>query len=160
MNTFLKLVALLALILSAAQFVHAADTVRSPEEQAVIDAEAKAVAARKAVEEKKAIEAARKKADWNSKSFTEAWGIRGQAVLDSAQWTGGRAVQYVAKADATIGHYGFVVPSAYVATSVDALAKGAKAYADGAFDNAPKTEVAIRVGEHEVKASVPTPAAN
>ncbi len=142
----LKLIALAIAILSAS-FAYA-DQVRSPEEQAVIDAEAKAVATRKALEEKKAIEAARKKADWNSKSLGEAWAIRGQSVVDATQWTAGRATQYVAKADATIGHYGFVVPTTYLSTTAAALESGAKTYADEAFNNAPKT-VAVKAPEQK-----------
>lgn len=127
----------------------AADTVRSPEEQAVIDAEAKAVATRKALEEKKAIEAARKKAEWNSKTFTEAMAIRGQATVDAAQYVGGKTVQGLATADGYIGA-GVAYPVNLIAASAFGLAEGSKAYAAKAWDNEP-TQVAVKADAPETK---------
>lgn len=141
MNTFLKMV-VAALVLSATTAIAAPPV--TPEQKAVKDAEVRLSEARKAEALEKERKRAEARADWNSKSLAEAWAIRGQSALDSAQWAGGRALQYTAKADAAVGYYGVVVPSAYVASTAASVASSAQSYADGAFDNTPK-QVAVKV---------------
>lgn len=154
-NAIIWLVALILGILAASSFA-AEPKPRIPEQSAVKEAEAKLAEAKKAEALRKERLRAEAKADWNSKTLGEAWAIRGQSVVDATQFAGGRAVQYVAKADATIGHYGVVVPATYVATTIDALAKGSGAYADNAWNNEPEQkEVALKAGPVEVKVDVP-----
>lgn len=149
---------ILALIVCFATTVSFADSPKplSQEEQQLADAEAKAVAARKAVEEKKAMEAARRKAEWSSKTFTEAMAIRGQSCVDASQYVGGKVMQGVANADGYIGA-AITYPAAYVTAGAFSLAEGSKNYANNAWNNETKTEVALKVGDKEVKTEINVP---
>lgn len=141
MNTFLKYALLLVCVLGlGSRLVKAADP--SPEEQAVAAAEAQAQAARTALAQKKAMEVARRKAEWNSKTFGEAMAIRGQAVLDASQYVGGQASRGICNADGYVAA-AVAYPAAYVGAAAFSGAEASKQYANTAWDNEVK-EVATR----------------
>ena len=153
MNILVKFALLLGAILTAAQ-VFAAEPTPVQQEVAVAEAQLKAAQQKAAMEKELAKSKAR--AEWASKSFTEAWKIRGQACIDASQYGVGQVGRGICNADGYVGA-AVAYPAAYVATAAFSGAEASKNYAVTAWDNEPKTEVAIRVGDKEVKASVPAP---
>lgn len=113
--------------------------------QAVLEAEAKA--------QSRAAEAARRA----SLTFTEARIEDGRTALGGLTWVGAQGVRGVANADGYVAA-GIAYPAAYVSGGSFVAAEWAKDKATKAFD-APvaQTEVALKVGDKEVKATVPTP---
>lgn len=149
----LKLLALLAAILASAQVFAADPRPLSPTEQRAAELEAEAKEARKEVAKEKELARAAAKAEWAQKSHLEAWSIRGQSVVDAVQYAGGKTAQGLATVDGYIGA-GVAYPVNLVTAGAFAAAEGSKSYAAKAWDNKPKTEVALRVGETEVKVDV------
>lgn len=139
MSNIIKFAAIAVLALSAS-FVSANQPLTPTQEKAArLEAEAKA--AQEEVAKERAMAKAQAKAAWDSKTFTEAWKIRGQNTVDASQYVGGKAVQGLATVDGYIGA-GVAYPVIFVTAGAFDLAAGSKEYAAKAWDN--EVQVAVK----------------
>lgn len=125
----------------------------SPEQQAIVDAETQLVEARKAEALKREQAKATARAEWDALTVGQAWARRGQSVVDAGQYGVGQASRGLCNADGYLGT-AVAFPSAYLTAAAFSGAEASKQYASTAWDNTPKskTEVAVKVGDKEVKA--------
>lgn len=139
MNNILKMIALALAILLSAQVFASEPT---PAQTEVAEAEAQLKAAQQKAALEKEMARSKAKAEWASKTHLEAWQARGQAVVDGAQYAGGKALQGLATVDGYIG-YGVTYPMALVTDGAFKVAAGSKDYAAKAWDNE-ETQVAVK----------------
>jgi hypothetical protein len=118
----------------------------TPTQEKAAKLEAEAKAAQIEVAQEQALEKARRKAEWASKTWSEAMAIRGQACVDYSQWGVGRAAEYSSYADGKVVEYVIVLPGQFIQGCFTTTEAGAKDLADGAFNNAPK-QVAVKAPE-------------